>query len=249
MKVLSRVIPAAALLASIVLCARAEDKKPDAPAAPAADAKAAPAATGTEGLVLLWKLDDAKGDVATDSTDKKNNGTLDNKPTWVDGKVGGAISFDEGKSSSISLATVNGVAEGNTPHTIAAWIKVTKLPDNRAWILLLGNEGEGSHHWLINNAGETQFGAWGGNQVKPALKTGEWAHVAITFDGTKLVGYLNGAQTESTDATFNLAGAPLTVAKVHNDENAFEGQVDDVRVYSRALTDKEVAALAKAGTK
>ena len=237
----------AVLAALIAFGAKCEDKKPDAPATPAAK----PATTGptTEGLVLNWKLDAAKTDVATDTTDKKNNGTLDNKPAFVDGKVGKALSFEEGKSSSASVATVNGITEGNTAHTIAAWIKVAKLPENRSWILVLGNDGEGAHHWLINAAGETQFGAWGGNQVKPALKVGEWAHVAITFDGTKLIGYLNGTQSESTDATFNLAGAPLTVAKVHNDENYFEGQIEDVRVYSRALTDKEVAALAKVEAK
>ena len=81
--------------------------------------------------------------------------------------------------------------------------------------------------------------------VKPALEVGKWKHVAITFDGKTLTGYLDGQKTESTEATFNLQGVGLTIAQAHNGENSFEGAFDDVRVYGRALTDKEVADLAK----
>jgi hypothetical protein len=196
--------------------------------------------------LVWWKLDDAKGTTAADASGKKNDGTVTGDAAWGEGKVGGALTFPEGKDSYVSLGTVKDLAAGNTAHTIAAWVKVTKLPENRAWMLLLGSEGEGSHHWLINNAGETQFGVWGGNQAKPALEVGKWKHVAITFDGKTLTGYLDGQKTESTEATFNLQGVGLTIAQVHNGENSFEGAYDDVRVYGRALSDKEVADLAKA---
>jgi len=217
------------------------------PPPPAAEKPAEPKAA--DDAILCWKFDDGKGTAAADASGKKNDGTLTNEPAWVEGKVKGALSFPEGKESCVTLAAVNGLAAGNTAHSIAAWVKVAKLPENRSWILLLGSEGEGSHHWLINNAGETQFGVWGGNQVKPALTVGQWKHVAATFDGKELVGYLDGQKVESTEAAFNLQGVPLTVAQVHNGENGFEGQFDDLRVYARALSAKEVAELAKAGAK
>jgi len=213
------------------------EKPVDKPADPA------PAAAGD--ALLWWKLDDAKGTIVADASAKKNDGTVTGDAAWGQGQVGGALTFPEGKESYVSLAAVKDLAAGNTAHTIAAWVKVTKLPENRAWILLLGSEGDGSHHWLINNAGETQFGVWGGNQAKPALEVGKWKHVAITFDGTTLTGYLDGKKTESTEATFNLQGVGLTLAQAHNGENAFEGAFDDVRLYGRALTEKEVAELAK----
>ena len=220
------------------------------PAAPvAAAATAAPAAAAApakaDDAILRWALDDAKDKTAVDSSDKKNNGTIDGEAAWVEGKVKGALSFPEGKNSSVSVATVNGIQPGNSAHTVAAWVKVTKLPETRAWVLLLGAEGDGSNHWLINSAGETQFGVWGGNQVKPKLEVGVWKHVAITFDGTTLKGYLDGQKAEEIDAAFNLQGVSLSVAQAHNGENSFEGVVDDLRIYARALSDKEVAALAK----
>lgn len=199
--------------------------------------------------VLWWKLKDAKGATAADASAKKNDGTLTGDVAWVDGRAKGALSFPEGKNSYATVGTVNGLAAGNSAHTIAAWVKVAKLPENRAWILLLGSEGADSHHWLINAAGETQFGVWGGNQVKPKLEVDKWKHVAVTFDGTTLTGYLDGEKFESTDATFNLQGVSLTVAQVHNDENSFEGQFDDLRIYPRALSAKEIADLAKSDAK
>lgn len=202
-----------------------------------------------EDAILWWKFDEGKGAVATDSSAKKNDGTINGEVAWVEGKVAGAVSFPEGKDTSATLAAIKGLGTDNAAHSISAWVKVAKLPENRAWILLLGNEGEGAHHWLINNAGETQFGVWGGNQVKPALEVGKWKHVAVTFDGKELVGYVDGKKTESVEATFNLQGIPVSVAKACNGENAFEGQVDDLRIFARALTADEVAALAKAGEK
>ena len=227
----------------------AQDKPADKPAEKPADVAAAPAAEKKDDAILNWKFEEGKGATVADASGKDNNATLSNEPTWGEGKVKGAIVFDSGKSSYAAVANVNGFTAGNSAHTIAAWVKVAKLPETRAWILLFGNEGDGSQHWLINSTGETQFGAWGGNQVKPKLEVGAWKHVAVTFDGTTLIGYLDGQQVEKTEATFNVQGCPLTVAQTHNGENGFDGQFDELRIYARALSDKEVADLAKAGAK
>src|SRR5262249_25132959 len=114
---------------------------------------------------------------------------------------------------------------------------------NRAWIALLGNEGSGSEHWLINSAGITQFGVWNGGQTNPTLPIGVWKHVATTFDGATLACYVDGVLVGSTTATFNLQGALLTLAQSHLNENYFNGSLDDVRIYNRALSAGEIAAL------
>ena len=197
------------------------------------------------GIRLNWSLNEGSGTVAGDSSGNGNNGTLFNGPVWSAGKVGGALSFD-GVSSYVGLSNVAGLVPGNTPHTIAAWVKVNALPSNRAWILLLGNEGNGAHHWLINSAGGTQFGVWGGGQVNPTLPVGTWVHVATTFDGTTLSGYVNGVLIGTSAASFNLTGMPLSLAQQHLGENYFNGQLDEVRVYDYALSAAEVAALVSA---
>ena len=48
------------------------------------------------GLVGWWKFDETNGTVAYDSSGNGNDGNLTNGPTWVGGKIGGALSFDGG---------------------------------------------------------------------------------------------------------------------------------------------------------
>jgi hypothetical protein len=93
---------------------------------------------------------------------------------------------------------------------------------------------------LIKSDGTTQLGVWGGEQCSPSLPVGIWTHIVMTFDGTTLKSYENGIQTCSTPAIFNLSGIPLTLAQAHGSENYFNGTIDEVRIYSRALTAQEV---------
>ena len=201
---------------------------------------------GNEGdLIGYWKMDEGSGATASDSSGMGNNGAVTWGAAWTAGKVGGGLSFD-GYSGAMTVPNVGGLAPGNTPHTIAAWVNVTSLPmpGNRAWILLLGSEGTGAHHWLLNSSGATQLGAWNGAGVFPTLPVGQWKHLALTFDGTTLAGYVDGVLVGSGAATFNLQGMPLTLAHPHLWENDFNGLVDDVRIYSRALDATEIATLA-----
>ncbi|HVR83634.1 MAG TPA: LamG-like jellyroll fold domain-containing protein [Planctomycetota bacterium] len=217
-------------------------------------ASAAQAQETGSGLVGYWKLDDT-GSPAQDSA-------LTNNLTWSgtpapSTDIPAAITFPDphslsfnGSTDFANIAALTGLAAGNTPHSIAAWVKVKALPANRAWILLLGSPTNGAHHWLINSSGGTQFGVWGGGQVQPALTVGVWQHVAMTFDGTTLSGYLNGAPLASNPtaaATYNLQGIPFEIAQAQIGENDFNGLLDDVRLYDRPLTAAEVQALAAGG--
>jgi hypothetical protein len=201
------------------------------------------------GIVGYWKLDETAGTTASDQTGA-NNLSTSGGATWSTDVPAAmpagshSLSFD-GVDGEASKAALSGLAAGNTVHSIAAWIKVTALPANRAWILLLGNEGTGAHHWLIDKNGATQFGTWGGpGQVAPALTVGQWAHVAVTFDGTNLRGYLNGVLFSTVATNFSLQGVPLTLAKIHLSENYFNGLLDDVRLYNRELSQAEITSLA-----
>lgn len=122
------------------------------------------------------------------------------------------------------------VAAGNSAHRVSARVKVTALPEGRAWIMLLGNEGAGSHHWLLNSDGTTQFGVWGGAQLKPSLPLQRWVQIEMAFDGTMLHGYVDGSPIGSVPASFNLQGIPLDVGNAHIGERNFNGFVQDLRV-------------------
>jgi hypothetical protein len=201
-----------------------------------------------QGPVLYWKLDEAAGAIADDAFGANDGAHTGGTPS-LDRPT---LNFSNPQSRSYdgvddaTARAASGVPAGNSRHTIAMWIKVNALPANRAWIALLGNAGAGSHHWLIDKDGATQFGVWGGAQRQPVLAAdGLWRHVATTFDGTTLRCFVNGVEGQAgVAATFSLAGVPFTVAQAHNNENAFNGVVDDVRLYSRDLSASEVQYLA-----
>lgn len=186
-----------------------------------------------------WNFDETSGTTAHDSA-HGNDGTLYNGASWWYPKIGARSVYFDGNNGYMSVPSVSGLS-GNTPHSIEAWVRVSSLPPNRAWILQLGNEGTGSHHWLINSAGGTQFGAWNGGQTQPTLPVGKWTHIAMTFDGTTLKSYVNGALSQSVAATFNLAGTPLILAQAHVGENYFNGAIDELHIYDYALSAGQVA--------
>ncbi|MEC8044250.1 MAG: kelch repeat-containing protein, partial [Verrucomicrobiota bacterium] len=79
-----------------------------------------------DGLVGWWKFDETSGTVAHDSSGNGNDGNLTNGPTWVGGKIGGALSFD-GVDDFVQL--VRGDVVGSGLHlSISVWIKPSAGP-------------------------------------------------------------------------------------------------------------------------
>ena len=208
----------------------------------------------SSGLVLWWTLDDA---VTTDASGSGNTGTVAGGPMAQAADKPAlnftntqSMSFD-GTDDQVTRSAVTGLAPGNTPHTIAMWLKINAFPASRAWIALLGNPDVGAHHWLIDQTGATQFGTWGpfagSAQKNPVLPAdGQWRHVAAVFDGTTFEVYINGAAMGGgpVASAFGLQGVPFTAAQKQFTESNFPGLLDDIRIYSRALTLAEVQYLA-----
>ncbi len=221
------------------------------------DPEPTPIKAGPGGPIVHWKLDGVAGGRVADSSRRGNAGKALGQPAGAEGRDGKALKLD-GVDDHISATRLSGLEEGNSPHTVAAWVRPDELPGGRAWILVLGSKGVGAHHWLLRSSGKSQLGRWGAVQdrtlqVEPTLPVGKWTHLAVTFDGKKLQGYLNGKHHGGREGRFALTGVNLLVGKPAAPsgptlkEEYFRGAVDDLRVYNRALSGKEIADLAKAG--
>lgn len=165
-----------------------------------------------------------------------------------------ALSFD-GKDDMVTapnlLANTNGtpLVAGNAAHTIEAWIKVAELPPTRSWPVLLGTNGPGAHHWLVNKDGAGGTNLYvgifnGGGVVIPLTNAlGAWLHVAAAYDpfSSTLVAYLNGQPFGTNTVTgVNLQGIPLILGAPNEDR--FKGALDEVRVWRTTRTATEIAA-------
>jgi hypothetical protein len=73
-------------------------------------------------------------------------------------------------------------------------------------------------------------------------RVGEWSHLAVTYDGTSVRLYVNGSEVSSRQTTGSIrqTSDPLWIGGNEPYGEYFEGEIDDVRVYDRALDPAEV---------
>ncbi len=74
------------------------------------------------------------------------------------------------------------------------------------------------------------------------LAAGSWHHVAVTYDGATLSLYVDAALARSCSATGSIyaSSVPVLIGSLSQSANFFDGSIDEVRIYSRALSLQEI---------
>jgi hypothetical protein len=228
----------------------------------------APAATTIDviGLVSRWQAD---GDT-NDSTGNAYNGTLTDGATFAAGKTGLAFNFDNklpGDRQHVVIGSQPHL-KVRSAMTMAAWIYPTSNGVYSGdWFgigqggIIVNKEGEyevarfadGNIWWAFANTDPGY--TWTNTHVQAPLNT--WTHVAITYDAVagKIKAYINGTLVQTYIGNGNIgvigdyAGFPgldevwIGGRQETNDTQFFDGRIDDVAIYNRALTQAEVQAL------
>jgi hypothetical protein len=198
-----------------------------------------------------WKLDEAAGTAAADAAGEQGPAVATNV-TWVAGHTGGAASFD-GSTSSIVLA--ENVSLDPYALTIAAWINPVDWMGNRR----IAQKGAFDDQYrLLSEGGVLKFDIAGVGTVTSTLPpTGTWTHVAVTYDGATMQLYVDGAPVASQAATGTIPDSPDPLcigAKPPNPSplmntvaagDHFNGLIDEVHLYGRALSTTEIQLLAQ----
>ena len=196
-----------------------------------------------EGLAGHWKFDDGSGGTAVDSSGKGNTATLINGAEWTDK---GEVTFD-GVDDAVEIPTANWSANAGT---IALWARAEDFSGTR---YLFGHTiGSWSNRiQLYVNEGNLGLGL-GDSHTKHAniqtLNVNTWYHITLTWDGTNYVVYINGVAR--ANGPYTGLTALSTLADIGNNGNtsyrdeAFNGIIDEVRVYDRALTVDELSDIA-----
>src|SRR5262249_34884170 len=151
-----------------------------------------------------WKFDDGSGGIAEDSSCRDNIGTLMRGPAWVPGRSGTALAFD-GVDDSVNVFDAPGLGP-TTALSIAAWIRPaatktdfrTIVVKNYDYFLYASSTGYCSPTGSI-------MGGWESAFVCGPVPVLDWTHVALTYDGSLLVLFVNGVPVATAPAT-----TPLT---------------------------------------
>jgi len=195
-------------------------------------------------LVLWWKLDEASGLIAADSSLNGNNGTLTDMAgnEWTSGQVDGALEFD-GYNDKVYVADASLYITNEI--TVSAWVwhdafrigELERYLTVRTEIAVIRKKADGRLQFYIKTNGSTRH-----LQVSDVLVEGQWQHVAGTWDGTTQRLYLDGVEIASQTPGGVLDSVSGNVDLSSGNE-PINGRLDDARVYNRALSGTEIGGL------
>jgi hypothetical protein len=196
------------------------------------------------GLVAAYGFNSGSGVQVTDASGQGNTGTISSATWTTAGKFGAALSFN-GTSSWVTIADAASL-DLTSGMTIEAWVNPAAGTGWRTVVLKEGSNTLAYSLYSANNASRPAAyvhttGDVGLNGTA-AVPLNTWTHLALTYDGSALRIFVNGAQVNSRA----LAGsATVTSGALRIGGNSvwgeyFKGLIDEVRIYNRALTAGEI---------
>jgi hypothetical protein len=192
------------------------------------------------GLAAAYAFDEGSGTASIDLSGMGNDATL-YSTSWTSGKYGQALSFD-GIASYASAGT-SGFPEFNKPQTVACWVSVARKYSSNKSIVSIANAALGSGSKLGLKDSQILIlksnNAWITTATLPSLN--DWHFFAYTFDGTTNRLYVDGVLAgTSTIAPSSAAATVLQIGRWINGSEYFNGKIDELRIYNRALNPMEL---------
>lgn len=196
-------------------------------------------------MYAYWHLDQIKGDTAQDASIYGQE-TRIHGAKWVEGRYRQGLGFD-GQDDYVAVA--------RTWHfdirrflTLEAWVKAEAAPakDEQCVIAKSGSPLTSPYGIFINAKRQAVFSVLLADKKTASVVSVElsadWHHLALTYDGRTLSGYVDTKLVGQKEAAGELAASDA-VLLIGGDKgkNSFKGTIDEVRFYERALSAEEVA--------
>jgi len=210
-----------------------------------------------EGLVAEWRFDEGAGSVLHDSSGNGNDGTI-HGASWTAGKFGNALRFD-GQDDFVDCGNDASLSWRSADYSVCAWAKrmstgsydviVGKQEDGgnyRGWYLRF-NSRKAAVSDIIEFATGNYDRSWNGNGAVRSDGTytdTNWHYICGVLDGknSKARLYVDGVEikNDAGSNTYNIDNSvSLRIGAKENGEY-FNGKIDEVRIYNRALTAEEI---------
>ena len=209
--------------------------------------------TISEGLAARFNFD---GQLQNEADAESRAMVVDGNPAFATGRTGQAAEFDGRRFVDAGATAAFGYLD---KFTLSAWINPAEANAGTA-ISRMKDAAEASGYYLQIVDGRVQLNLimrWLDDclrvETERRLTPGEWRHVTAVYDGSRVASgikiYIDGqleplhVVTDDLNQTFAVE-EPLRIGGGGGPEGRFRGQLDDVRVYRRALNEEEAAIVA-----
>ena len=207
------------------------------------------------GLVGWWPGDSSASDIVG-----FNPGSLVGSVKFEPGKAAHAFSLDG--SSFVTMGNPPALNLSSTQVTMDGWIN----PKVNSAAIYFGKTEHGANDYLLlfsrgvharlkTNSSELSvfaFSDFPSNTKFYVPPIDQWTHVAMTYDGQQISVYINGKLMGQAPKTGNIAGdnVPFNIGGRADDQGTgkFNGLIDEVQVFNRALTAEEIRSISDAGS-
>lgn len=210
----------------------------------------------TTNIVAYWKLDESSGN-AVDSTGNGFTLTNTNTVTYAAAKINNGAFFGAVNTDKV-LSSTSGLGIDGGTMSITAWIYRDAAAGNTKWFFATFNSGSKVGYKFRYNSGiqaaRDRVGTSEDLTTAQSISNDTWTFVAMTYDGTTVRCYVNAGTPQTVASSGNgsagsgqQTGVGANTSDTGSYNNYWQGNVDEVGVWSRALSDSEITELYNAG--
>lgn len=202
------------------------------------------------GLVAAYAFEEGNGTTTTDATGNGQNGTIVSATWTTAGKYGNALSFN-GAFSYVTVSDSN-LLDLTTGMTLSAWIYPTTINQGEWRNVIIKERTGGEVYNLYANIDTNKPAVFVVGSSAPStpvdaqgttpIRLNAWSYLTATYDGVTLKLYVDGVLMGSRTLSGNLltSTGPLRIGGNSIWTEFFKGNIDEVRVYNRALSQAEI---------
>ncbi len=201
-----------------------------------------------EDLAFLMMFDEGKGDVVADLSDFGNDGEVNGKADWIQGKYGGAFNLDG--VTFINVPNAKPLDELTHPMSVGCWVSPDELG---GWRNIVEMDAEGQGGWKMGYH-DSHAIVWTTYRVQDFISQtpiplGEWTHVCATWDGTEAIVYINGEPDAPIPGggVIDTTGLPsLDIGRRRTTDASYgNGGIDELFIFTKVLEQDEITEFMK----
>lgn len=216
-------------------------------------------------LIAYWKFDESSGN-ASDATGGGITLTNYGTTAYASGKINNGADFGNPNTTKY-FSTTNTLGIDGGAISYSFWMKPAALSpigdDYRLFEQINTASTKTAYRFICKDTSGTRKIVFNRLRMNVAnndidynitMTTGTWYHIAYTYDGTTMRGYVNGVEVGNTTGSGNGNLATGYTAGTHvgadngGSGQAFDGMMDELGVWSRALSAGEVSLLYNGGS-